>query len=166
MVLAGTVFILYNKPMVREILKYPSPILKRKSEKVREINDEIKKLAGDMIETLKKSGGVGLAAPQIGESKRIIIVKTEAFINPEISKRTKETEIAEEGCLCIPGLYLKIKRAKKVEVKALDINGNKVEIKAEGLPARIFQHEIDHLDGILIINRIGLKQKLWRLFKS
>lgn len=146
-----------------EIRKFGDPGLKKRSEEVDKITPEIKELIFNMKETLEQVRGVGLAAPQIGELKRIIIVEKEAFLNPEIIKKSKETEINEEGCLCLPGIYLKIKRAKEVEIKALDINGNKVEIKAEGLPARIFQHEIDHLNGILILDRISFWQKLCRL---
>ncbi|MDO8663356.1 MAG: peptide deformylase [Candidatus Wildermuthbacteria bacterium] len=163
----------YYKPMIKTILKYPNPVLKRKSKKVGEVNSEIKKLAEDMIETLKKSGGVGLAAPQVGESKRVIVVNIKArnavdnrvFINPEIVKKTKEKAVDEEGCLCLPGVYFKIKRAKGVEIKALDLEGREIKIKAEGLIARIFQHEIDHLDGILILDRLPFWQK-WRLKKT
>jgi len=160
--------------MVLKILKYPDPILRKKSKKVEEINEEIQKIFKDMIETLKNDQGLGLAAPQIGESKRIIVVhlirertpkekaskEPQIFINPRITEKSKETEIDEEGCLSFPGLFLKIKRAKEVEVEALNIRGNQIKIKAEGLPARIFQHEIDHLDGVLFINRIGFWQKL------
>jgi len=146
------------------IKKYGDPILKRKAEGVKEITAELKELILNMIETVKKEKGVGLAATQVGISKRIIIVDAEkapmAFINPEILDKSKEQETEEEGCLSLPGLFLKIKRAKEIEVRAKDIDGKDIEFKAEGLLARVFQHEIDHLDGILFIDRVGFWQKL------
>lgn len=150
--------------MILEIKNYPNPVLKKKSEEVKEITPEIKELASDMTETIRSREGVGIAAPQVGLLKRLIVVQMEkgpeAFVNPEILRKSKEQEIMEEGCLCLPGLFLKIKRAKEAEIEALDINGNKIRIKTGGLLARIFQHEIDHLDGILIIDKVGFWQKL------
>ncbi len=150
--------------MILEIKKYPSPVLKNKAEEVLTITPEVKESILDMIEIVKKEKGIGLAAPQVGVSKRIIVIETEkgvtSFINPEILEKSKEKAIEEEGCLSLPGLYLKIKRAKKIEIRAKNIEGEELKIKAEGLLARVFQHEIDHLDGILIINRIGLLQRL------
>jgi len=150
--------------MILEIKKFPDQILRKKCERVKEVTGEIKNLGWNMVETMEESKGIGLAAPQVGELKRVIIVQMkkgpEVFINPKILKKTRETEIMEEGCLSFPGLFLKIKRAKGVEIEALDGTGEKVKIKAEGLPARIFQHEIDHLDGILFIDRISFWQRL------
>ena len=150
--------------MVKEILKYPDPILRKKSEEVEEITEETKKLAQELKETMLANQGIGLAAPQVGVLKRIIVVQAEKgpqiFINPKIIKKSRETLIEEEGCLSFPGLFLKIKRAKEVEVEALNENGEKIFLKAEGLPARIFQHEIDHLDGVLFIDRLSFWQKL------
>ena len=127
-----------------KIITYPDPTLRKKSEKVKEVDNEIKDLIKNMIKTMEKNQGIGLAAPQVGVLKRIIIALTDngpkAFINPKIIKKTKETEIMEEGCLSFPGLFLEIKRWKGVEIEALDGNGNK--IKADGLLARILQHEI------------------------
>jgi len=158
-----------------EIKKYPNPILRKKSEELEEITPEIKELVLAMTEIMEKNQGVGLAAPQVGELKRVIVVhpikersleeksekRPQIFINPEIIKKTKETEIDEEGCLSFPELFLKIKRAKEVEIEALNLNGEKIQIKAEGLPARIFQHEIDHLDGVLFIDRLSFWQR-WK----
>jgi len=158
-----------------EIKKYPNPILRKKSEELKEITPEIKELVLAMTEIMEKNQGVGLAAPQVGELKRVIVVhpikersleeksekRPQIFINPEIIKKTKETEIDEEGCLSFPELFLKIKRAKEVEIEALNLNGEKIQIKAEGLPARIFQHEIDHLDGVLFIDRLSFWQR-WK----
>ncbi len=160
--------------MNKEIIKYPNPILRKKCQEVKEVTEGIRSLGLDMIESMTENQGIGLAAPQVGELKRIIAVhlvkerspeeksKTlpQVFINPKIIKKSKETVIDEEGCLSFPGLFLKIKRAKEVEVEALSEKGEKIHLKAEGLPARILQHEIDHLDGILFIDRIGFWQKL------
>ncbi|MBI2450700.1 MAG: peptide deformylase [Candidatus Nealsonbacteria bacterium] len=141
---------------ILEIKKYPEPVLMKKAEKIKEITPEIKKLSEDMMETMLKTEpeGVGIAAPQVGVSKRMFVAQTaegpRVFINPQLKKKSRETEIMEEGCLSLPGVWLKVKRVKKVELKGLDINGKKIKTKAEGLYARILQHEIDHLDGILI----------------
>ena len=152
------------------IIKYPQPVLRKKSQKINEISDEIKKLSLKMTEIMIANQGIGLAAPQIGELKRIIVIKTEngiqVFINPEIISKSKKIEIMEEGCLSFPGLFLKIKRASEVKVEALNKKGEKICFNAKNLLARIIQHEIDHLDGILFIDRVGfwqkLKLKLWR----
>lgn len=157
---------------IMEIKKYPDPVLRKKTGRVKEITPEIKKLAEDMIETMLKSEpeGVGLAAPQVGISKKIFVAQVgrepRVFVNPEIVKKSKKTEIMEEGCLSLPGIWLKIKRAKKIELDALDINGQKLKIKAEGLFARILQHEIDHLEGTLIIDKASFWQKIRRTLKK
>jgi len=149
---------------ILNIVKYPNPILRGKSKEIKEITPELKRLALNMQETMIANKGLGLAAPQVGESKRIIVVQTEnsqkALINPKIFRKSREMETGEEGCLCAPGLFLKIKRASVVEISALDIDGREVKIKAEGLPARILQHEIDHLNGILFFDRIPFWQRL------
>lgn len=149
---------------ILQIKKYGTPILKQKSEEIREITSEIKELVFDIVETMKKRQGIGLSAPQVGVLKRIIAVETpqgpKAFINPQILKMSKEIEIGEEGCLSFPGLYLKIKRVKEVLIKAKNIEGKDIEIKTEGILARVFQHEIDHLDGILFIDRLNVWQKI------
>jgi len=155
--------------MILEIKKYPNPVLRKKCQEVTEITDEIRNLSQDIKETVKQKDGLGLAAPQIGELKRIIIVQAvngaEVFINPKITRKSKGTEIREEGCLSFPGLFLKIKRAGEIEMEFLNLRGEKKEMKAGGLSARIFQHEIDHLDGILLIDRIPFLQKLCQIMK-
>ena len=157
-----------------EIKFYPDPILRKKCEEVRGVTEEIRSLGFEMIETMTENEGIGLAAPQVGELKRIIAVhpikersleeKTlrspQIFINPKIVKKSKETLIDEEGCLSFPGLFLKIKRAREVEIEALNEGGEKIRVQAEGLPARVIQHEIDHLDGILFIDKLSFWQKL------
>lgn len=147
-----------------EIKKYPDPILRKKSKEIKEITPEISRLIEDMKKTIVKANGIGLSGPQVGVLKRVIVVQTESgpkgFINPKIIKKGKEIEIMEEGCLSFSGLFLKIKRAREAVVEILNEKGEKIQIKAEGLLARIFQHEIDHLDGILFFNRLSFWQRL------
>ena len=123
-----------------------------------------------MIDVMEKNDGIGLAAPQVGELKRIIVVKTEkaseVFLNPKIIKKSRDSEVMEEGCLSFLNLFLKIKRAKKIELEVLNVKGEKIKIKTEGLLARVFQHEIDHLDGILFIDKIGVQQRIQEFFKK
>jgi len=152
---------------ILEIKKFNENVLRTKSKEVREINVKIKELVLNMVETMKKNQGIGLAGPQVGVSKRIITVqvsprssKIVGLINPKILKKSSETGIEEEGCLSFPGIFLKIKRAKEVEVEALNINGNKVRIKAKGVFARVIQHEIDHLNGFLFFNRLNFFQRI------
>jgi peptide deformylase len=156
---------------ILEIRKYPDEVLKKKSEPVIDINGELQKLIDSMVETMYKSNGIGLAAPQVGISKRLIVIDTSireenqsliVLINPEIVSSNGEI-LSEEGCLSLPGFITRLKRKEKVFVKGLDRKGNSVEIEAEGLLARALQHEIDHLEGILLIDRISpLKRELFR----
>lgn len=119
---------------------------------------DLKKLSQDMIETMQKEKGVGLAAPQIGKSVRIIAVGSEndpiIMVNPEITFTSKERTVANEGCLSLPGEEYKIERAKKIRFKYYTVDGKKIKAKAKGLFARVVQHEIDHLNGILIPDKI------------
>jgi len=152
---------------ILEIKKFNEPVLRKKCEEVKKVDEKIRKLIVDMVQTMKEEKGIGLAAPQVGVSKRVIIVQTDlegrrilALVNPKIIKKSQEKEMDEEGCLSFPGIFLEIKRAKEVEVEGLDIKGEKIKLKAKGLLARVFQHEIDHLDGILFIDRISFWQRL------
>lgn len=140
------------------IIKYPDPILKKKAELVKDVSKaSIKKLVSNMLETMETNNGVGLAAPQVGKSLRICVVRLDGsnyvLINPKIRYKSWRKEIAEEGCLSFPGKFILVKRHKKVRIKAQDENGGAVTLKAEGLLARAFQHEIDHLDGKLFIEK-------------
>jgi len=148
---------------ILEIKEYGEPILREKALPLKEITPEILNLIKDMAETMYTDSGVGLAAPQAGVSKRIIVIDGEedgliVLINPMIVKSEGEVE-DEEGCLSLPGIYSQVKRSSKVTVKALDENGDSIEITKEGLTARALQHEIDHLDGILFIDRIGRMER-------
>ncbi|MDP2641158.1 MAG: peptide deformylase [Candidatus Yanofskybacteria bacterium] len=146
------------------IVTYPAKILRQRSREIPEATPETRALAPQMVKTMREANGVGLAGPQVNIPQRIIIVqdkdKAFGFINPKILSRSKEQEEEEEGCLSVPGLFVPLKRAKSVEVECQRAeDGSTVLIHAEGLLARIFQHEIDHLNGILIIDRIGFLRR-------
>jgi len=150
-----------------EIKKFNNPVLRKKCKEVGKIDKKIKKLVVDMAQTMEKNIGIGLAAPQVGVLKRIIVVRTHlenrlilGLINPKILKKSPESEVDEEGCLSFPDIFLKIKRAKEVEVEGLDIDGKKIRLKTKGLMARVLQHEIDHLEGILFFNRLNFIRKV------
>ena len=148
---------------ILEIKEYGEPVLREKALPVEEITPEILNLIKDMAETMYTASGVGLAASQVGVPKRIILVDGEedgliVLINPMIIKSEGEV-VAEEGCLSVPDIYSQVKRSSKVTIKALSENGDPIEITNEGLIARALQHEIDHLDGILFIDRIGRMER-------
>jgi peptide deformylase len=152
---------------IREIRVVPDPILRQKSVRVPEIDKSILKLIDDMILTMQKSDGVGLAAPQVGVSLRIITLQMpdeEPFciINPEITKRFGEVELME-GCLSVPGYQGEVKRSLSITVKGLNRKGEKIRIKATGLLSQAIEHETDHLDGILYIDRLESEDKLYKL---
>ena len=154
---------------VLDILKFPDPMLKGKARPITRIDDDIRQLARDMAQTMYSAPGVGLAAPQVGRPVRLIVVDVmsgqnggdlRTLINPEIVRSEGET-VFEEGCLSVPDVREEITRAGSVTVKALDLDGNEVSIEAEDLFAIVLQHEIDHLNGILFIDRLSkLKQGL------
>ncbi|MDY6853793.1 MAG: peptide deformylase [Thermodesulfobacteriota bacterium] len=154
---------------VLEILKYPDPILRKQAKPVGIVDAKIKKFAQDMIETMYAAPGIGLAAPQVGESIRLIVVditqKKEGpivLINPKVISSEGEC-FEEEGCLSVPDLKEPILRKQKIFIKGLDIEGNTIQISADDLLAIVLQHEIDHLDGILIIDRISnLKRDIYK----
>jgi len=144
---------------VLEIKKYGDPVLREKALEVDEITPKINKLIDDMIETMYASLGAGLAAPQIGISKRIIIIDGEddgllVLINPVLIKKEGKVN-EEEGCLSVPGIYSNVERYETVTVEGLDRNGEKIRIKKDGLMGKALQHEIDHLEGLLFIDRIS-----------
>ena len=144
------------------------PILRTKAEPVADITAEVRTLITDMFETMYAEDGVGLAAPQVGIGQRVIVVDPRdesvepfALVNPQIQRASDDTEKGEEGCLSLPGLKEMVERPMTVTVTGLSDAGEPVTIEAEGLLARILQHEIDHLDGILFIDRVSpLKRKM------
>jgi peptide deformylase len=141
-----------------KILKYPNNFLRKKTKEVKDFKDpRLAGLVSDMAKTMEAEKGIGLAAPQVGSDLRICAVKVDnslfVLINPKIRSFSRKKEIFEEGCLSFPGKFFPVERPVKVKIKARDVAGKKLKIKADGLLARVLQHEIDHLDGILVIDR-------------
>lgn len=139
------------------ILTQEAPILRQKAKRVTRVDDSVRKLIDDMVETMVAAPGVGLAANQVGVALRVIVVKTDAnlysLVNPEMVKATGE-QVGLEGCLSIPGYVGEVKRAQRVVVRGLNRHGKTVRIKGDDLLARAFQHEIDHINGVLFIDRL------------
>ncbi|HLD94512.1 MAG TPA: peptide deformylase [Anaerolineales bacterium] len=155
---------------IRAIVKHPDELLRRKAQPVKEVDAEVKQLLADMVETMRAAPGVGLAGPQVNVPLRVIVVEYGeepdpedngnpppkqlfTLVNPEITRSSPEKETATEGCLSIPGLVGDVERSTSITVKALNRRGQPVKIKASGWLARIFQHEVDHLNGVLFIDR-------------
>lgn len=144
--------------MILDIVKLGEDILRQKAEPVAEVNDEIRQLAEDMFETMIEADGVGLAGPQVGKNLRMFVLIADddvrrVFINPQIIKTSEELGDYDEGCLSIPQVYETIRRPVKVTVQALNEKGRPFTLEADGLLARIIQHEYDHLEGIVFIDR-------------
>ncbi len=149
---------------VRDVLQIGNPILRRRSQKITHFDGALARLVDDIVETVQAANGVGLAAPQIGVSRRLIIVEMPdsedyphpgerwVMCNPEIVKASRETTVGQEGCLSIAGYVGMVERAKAVTVRGQDIKGRKVRVKADDYLARAFQHEIDHLNGVLYVD--------------
>ena len=167
---------------VRPIVLSDNPLLRKKSRRVRRVDQTLQELADDMVETMRAANGIGLAAIQIGVPERIIVVQLPeeeseegeqgeeknpeegelyVIINPELARKSRDVEEGIEGCLSVPGWVGEVSRHHAVTVKGLDPRGQPVRIKAEGLLARVFQHEIDHCDGILFIDHIEDPEKIW-----
>ncbi|HUG40609.1 MAG TPA: peptide deformylase [Longimicrobiales bacterium] len=144
------------------------PVLRVRAEEIEAVDDELRALARDMLDTMYAEEGVGLAGPQVGVSRRIIVVdpreegsEPRTLINPRILNASAEEEREEEGCLSLPGLRELVDRSITVVMEALDLDGRTVRIEADGLLARILQHEVDHLDGILFLDRVSpLKRRM------
>lgn len=160
---------------VLKLYEYPNPILKQKAEAVKTVDAEIQKLLDDMLETMYVSAGVGLAAPQVGISKRIVVIDVEQeedgdgyragkplfLINPEIIWRSDDKVCGEEGCLSVPKQRAEVERYAQVRVRYTDYHGQEQEILGDGLLSVCLQHELDHLDGILYIDRLSrLKRQM------
>tara|TARA_B100001750_G_scaffold33155_1_gene23023 strand:- start:7414 stop:7908 length:495 start_codon:yes stop_codon:yes gene_type:complete len=147
------------------IYKYPHTILRQRAKKIRTIDKSIQKLVDDMMDTLQNSGGVGLAANQIGILKRLIVIQLPedeeptAYINPEIIHREGKREV-QEGCLSIPGYYGTITRSMWIKAKGMDRKSRIMKITAEGLLSQIIEHEIDHINGILYIDHLNSHEDL------
>lgn len=148
--------------VILPVRRFGDPVLREKSQQVKEVDEQLKELIKTMEETMHEASGVGLAATQIGILKKVFIFDVgdgaKAIINPQIVSREGTVE-EEEGCISVPGVRVKVKRAEKVKIRGQDPEGNPLEIEAEGLLARIFQHEMDHLEGKLILDRCGKEEK-------
>jgi peptide deformylase len=149
-----------------KVTKYPDPFLRKSAEEVATIDESVTSLIKSMFEVMEEEGGIGLAAPQIGKSKRIIVVSIDeknfdklALINPVIRHLSTETDVMEEGCLSIPGVNAEVERPVQAVVQGMTKSGRIIEISAEGLLARVLQHEIDHLDGVLFIDKLSSKER-------
>ena len=161
---------------ILEIVTPPDPVLRQEAEKVRAFNSDLRRLVDDMVETMRAAHGVGLAGPQVAVDKRVIVVEFAEppedpekepgepelyrLVNPEIIHLSKETEVGNEGCLSLPGYYGEVERHRTATVRAFTPAGEPTQIYAEGWLARIFQHEIDHLNGVLFIDRAT---RVWEL---
>jgi peptide deformylase len=156
---------------ILDIVTLPQVILRHKAHKVTDFGPDLQTLVDDMIDTMRQAPGVGLAAPQVGESSRLMVVeygdeendeippKLYVMANPEITRSSPETVLGTEGCLSVPGIQGDVERLESITVKGLNRHGRPMTVKAKGWLARIFQHEIDHLDGILFVDRA---EKLWQ----
>jgi peptide deformylase len=149
---------------VRKIRVHPDTVLRQKAKKVTQIDKSIQRLIDDMIETMRSVSGVGLAAPQVGVSLKVAVIEIPGdevivMVNPEIMKREGE-RIIGEACLSVPGYQGEVKRSVRVKVKAQDRLGHKIRLKGEDLLAQALEHEIDHLDGILYVDRLDGPDKL------
>jgi peptide deformylase len=148
--------------MVRTILRYGEPVLHRRAETVATVNEQVSALIDDLVATMRAAAGVGLAAPQVGVSQRVFVIDVSmgrrpgdliALVNPEFERR-QGMQLEEEGCLSVPGFHATVARPASVRVRALDREGRPLSIDAEGLLARALQHEMDHLNGVLFIDRL------------
>lgn len=161
---------------IRELITPPNPTLRQRAKKVRRVSPALQALIDDMIETMRSANGVGLAAPQVDVSQRVITIeyreetedpenenppaKLYVVVNPEIVRHSSETIVDNEACLSIPGYFGEVERYETVTVKGLDRNGKPFRLKTKGWLARIFQHELDHLEGVLFIDRAS---EVWRV---
>ena len=166
--------------MIKPIVKYPEPGLEQKCERVETFDEKLRQLATDMLETMYAAPGIGLAAPQVGENIRLLVIDVTSghedghqliLVNPEVAE-AEGRQREEEGCLSLPGITAVVERPKTVVVKGQDLDGNPMEIRGEELMARVLCHEIDHLDGILYLDRISplkrdlLKRKIRKLIRA
>jgi len=142
-----------------EIVTHPNEVLRQEAAPIEEITEEVRDLADKMTETMFREDGIGLAAPQVGIGKKLIVINLEdefhIMLNPEIAEKSGEEESMDEGCLSVPGVEAPVSRSKEVVVRGKNLDGEEVELEKEGLPARVFQHEVDHVNGTLFIDRLS-----------
>ena len=160
---------------VREVITVGDARLRERARPLKAITPEIRQLADDMVETMHAYDGIGLAATQIAETHRLIVIEIPedeeiwgsgelyVVINPEIIKESRETDIGTEGCLSVPGYLGEVERAEEVLVRGVDLQGRKFRLRPRGFLARVFQHEIDHLDGVLYIDRLTAPDRIWEV---
>lgn len=155
--------------MKLKIIRYPNPILRKKCKAIKKVDARINKLIDDMIETMHAAPGVGLAAPQVGENIRLFVADIGdgafAVINPKIKEKSRELQTLDEGCLCLPGIIGPVTRSAHVLVEGLDRNGEKIMINAEGYLFTVLQHETDHLDGIIFLDKVEDKSQIREVTK-
>tara|TARA_B100000780_G_scaffold165991_1_gene116114 strand:+ start:3067 stop:3588 length:522 start_codon:yes stop_codon:yes gene_type:complete len=152
---------------IRKILTEPDPFLRQKSQNVEKVDNEIRKLMDDMLDTMYAAPGIGLAAIQVGVPQKVIVIdlskdeekKPLYFVNPKIILKSKDNSTYEEGCLSVPGQFAEIDRPNQCHINYFDYNGNQQDLKAEGLLATCIQHEMDHLEGILFIDYLSKLKK-------
>lgn len=161
--------------MLREIITVGDPRLRKRSRPVEKVAPELRELIRDMIETMDASNGVGLAAVQVGELARVIVIETPeddddpisgklfVVLNPEVVKAGKETEVGTEGCLSVPGYAGEVERATEIVVRGLDRHGKPFRFRPRGYLARVFQHEIDHCNGVLYTDRLVAPDRIWEV---
>lgn len=150
-----------------DLTLYPDPVLRKPSEPVAAFDEELRAVVEGMFERMRKSNGVGLAAPQVGLKKRILVLNPTgeaqddlALVNPTIVDRFGQATLFEEGCLSFPGIYAEIKRPERCKVRAFTVDGKPIESEYDGFIARIVQHEYDHLEGVLLVDRMSPADKL------
>jgi peptide deformylase len=160
---------------LRQIRLLGDPVLRKKTRKVTRFNDNLRALVEEMAETMRSAQGVGLAAPQVGILERVIVVETPededepgsgrlyAVVNPEIKDASAEQVDGIEGCLSIPGYVGEVTRHETITVRGQDPRGRRIRIKAQGFLARVFQHEMDHLEGVLFIDQLTAPDRIWRV---
>jgi len=160
---------------MRKIRLLGDPVLRKKAKEIEKIDEAVKSLVKELFDIMYATDGIGLAAPQIGVSLRLFVMDDgtpRALINPVITFKSKETNVAEEGCLSVPEVFENVERSNEVSIKYFDINGDEIEERLTGYSARVAQHEYDHLDGILFIDlipasrRFAIRQKLSNIIKQ
>ncbi len=146
-----------------EVRKVGDPVLKKPATEIDDVDGKVAKLAADMLDTMYAEPGIGLAAPQVGVSKRLFVYDIgdgpKVVVNPEITEFGDDEWVFEEGCLSVPGLSWEITRPKTLHLRGYDLDGNEISIEADELLARAFQHEMDHLDGVLLLERLDEEQR-------
>lgn len=156
-----------SEPIEYPLTLYPDPLLRKEAEPVREFGAELERFVEALFATMAKEQGVGLAAPQVGRRIRVLVLNATgepqdalALVNPEIVERSGPETVFEEGCLSFPGIFAEVRRPDRCRVRAFDVKGNPIEAEYEGFQSRVVQHEYDHLEGVLLVDRMSPADKL------